>query len=36
VPSTDVRDLRPIVAASAAMSVLGLVVLLLTAAAQGG
>ena len=36
VPSTDVRDLRPIVQASAAMSVLGAVVLLLTAAAQLG
>ena len=36
VPSTDVRDLRPIVQASAVMCVLGLVVLLLTAAAQGG
>lgn len=34
VPSTDVRDLRPIVQASAVMSVLGAVVLLLTAAAQ--
>ena len=36
VPSTDTRDLRPIAQASAAMSVLGLVVLLLTAAAQAG
>ena len=36
VPSTDVRDLRPIVQASAVMSVLGAVVLLLTAAAQLG
>jgi uncharacterized membrane protein len=36
VPSTDVRDLRPIVQASAVMSVLGAVVLLLTAAAQVG
>ena len=34
VPSTDVRDLRPIVLASAAMSALGAAVLLLTAAAQ--
>ena len=34
VPSTDVRDLRPIVQASALMSVLGAVVLVLTAAAQ--
>jgi len=33
-PSTDVRDLRPIAQASAAMSLLGAVVLLLTAAAQ--
>jgi uncharacterized membrane protein len=36
VPSTDVRDLRPIVQASAVMCVLGAVVLLLTAAAQLG
>jgi uncharacterized membrane protein len=36
VPSTDTRDLRPIVQASAAMSVLGIVVLLLTAVAQAG
>jgi hypothetical protein len=36
VPSTDVGDLRPIVQASAVMSVLGAVVLLLTAAAQVG
>ncbi len=36
VPSTDVRDLRPIVQASAGMCGLGLAVLLLTAAAQGG
>lgn len=36
VPSTDARDLRPIVQASAVMSVLGAVVLLLTAVAQGG
>jgi len=34
VPSTDVRDLRPIVLASATMGMLGAVVLLLTAAAQ--
>lgn len=33
-PSTDVRDLRPVAQASAAMSLLGAVVLLLTAAAQ--
>jgi uncharacterized membrane protein len=36
VPATDARDLRPIVQASAVMSVLGAVVLLLTAAAQVG
>ncbi len=33
-PSTDVRDLRPMAQASAAMSLLGAVALLLTAAAQ--
>ena len=33
-PTTDVRDLRPIAQASAAMGVLGALVLLLTAAAQ--
>lgn len=36
VPSTEVRDLRPIAQASAVISVLGAVVLLLTAAAQAG
>ncbi len=36
VPSTDPRDLRPIVRASAAMVLLGAAVLLLTAAAQIG
>jgi uncharacterized membrane protein len=36
VPSTDVRDLRPIVQACAAMSVLGAAVLLFTALAQAG
>jgi uncharacterized membrane protein len=34
VPSTDARDLRPIIRACAAMGVLGAAVLLLTAAAQ--
>jgi uncharacterized membrane protein len=34
VPTTDVRDLRPIVLASAAMCLLGAAVLLLTAVAQ--
>jgi hypothetical protein len=36
VPATDPRDLRPIAQACAAMSALGIVVLLLTAAAQAG
>jgi hypothetical protein len=35
-PTTDVRELRPVAQASAVMGLLGALVLLLTAAAQGG